>query len=238
MKRPDGDVERLRAAAASARSPAAAHFTETFITEARAPLFNVIGGLNNGWRVTMTTLGNERGGNATTQHVQYQRQFWDGWSTRPASWAATTTRSSARSWPGRTPTPRSCAIQGLRTLSEVVARKEPGPGASINKMFWSEYAQRIGEWIMNLRGAEAMIRRRRRRATRLDRWQARLPRQPVGDDLGRHRPGPAQHRRRAGARACPRSRAPTTTAGEASRPTQCGYRPEGRPVSAVPEVAS
>ena len=24
----------------------------------------------------MTTLGNERGGNATTQHVQYDRQFW------------------------------------------------------------------------------------------------------------------------------------------------------------------
>jgi alkylation response protein AidB-like acyl-CoA dehydrogenase len=54
-----------------------AHFTETFITEARAPLFNVIGGLNNGWRVTMTTLGNERGGNATTQHVQYTKQFWE-----------------------------------------------------------------------------------------------------------------------------------------------------------------
>ena len=25
----------------------------------------------------MTTLGNERGGNATTQHVQYTKQFWD-----------------------------------------------------------------------------------------------------------------------------------------------------------------
>src|SRR5215211_6458082 len=54
-----------------------AGFTETFITEARAPLFNVIGGLHNGWRVTMTTLGNERGGSATTQHVQYTKQFWD-----------------------------------------------------------------------------------------------------------------------------------------------------------------
>ena len=34
---------------------------------------------------------------------------------------------------------------GLRMLSDVVARKEPGPGASINKMFWSEYAQRFAE---------------------------------------------------------------------------------------------
>jgi alkylation response protein AidB-like acyl-CoA dehydrogenase len=54
-----------------------AHFTETFLTEARAPLDNVIGGLHNGWRVTMTTLGNERGGNATTQHVRFQKEFWD-----------------------------------------------------------------------------------------------------------------------------------------------------------------
>jgi len=50
-------------------------FTETFIDEARAPLANVIGGLHNGWRVTMTTLGNERGGNATTQHVRFRRQY-------------------------------------------------------------------------------------------------------------------------------------------------------------------
>ena len=41
---------------------------------------------------------------------------------------------------------------GLRTLSEVVARKEPGPAASINKMFWSEYARDVSDLMMNLRG--------------------------------------------------------------------------------------
>ena len=40
----------------------------TFIEDAKALTFN-IGGLNNGWKVAMTTLGNERGGNATTQHA-------------------------------------------------------------------------------------------------------------------------------------------------------------------------
>jgi alkylation response protein AidB-like acyl-CoA dehydrogenase len=48
-------------------------------------------------------------------------------------------------------------IAGLRTLSEVVAKKEPGPGSSINKMFWSEYAQRFAEMIENIRGADAMV---------------------------------------------------------------------------------
>ncbi|HZQ84678.1 MAG TPA: acyl-CoA dehydrogenase family protein [Acidimicrobiales bacterium] len=133
-----------------------AHFTETFITEARAPVFNVIGGLHNGWRVTMTTLGNERGGNATTQHVQYTKQFWD---------AVDVTRKYGRD---QDPLVRQqlawafshveiMRFQGLKLLSEVVAKKEPGPAASINKMFWSEYAQRFGDIVMNIRGADSML---------------------------------------------------------------------------------
>jgi alkylation response protein AidB-like acyl-CoA dehydrogenase len=132
-------------------------FTETFITEARAPLFNVIGGLHNGWRVTMTTLGNERGGSATTQHVRYQNQFWrvvsdarklgkdtDPITRQKLAWAFTHVEIMR--------------FNGLKTLSEVVARKEPGPQSSLNKMFWSEYARDLGEWEMNLHGPEAMIR--------------------------------------------------------------------------------
>jgi alkylation response protein AidB-like acyl-CoA dehydrogenase len=38
-----------------------AHFCEVFYTDVRIPLDNVVGGLNNGWSVAMTTLSNERG---------------------------------------------------------------------------------------------------------------------------------------------------------------------------------
>ena len=133
-----------------------AHFTETFLTEARAPVANVIGGLHNGWRVTMTTLGNERGGNATTQHVRFQKEFWslvdevrkrdkvdDPVLRQKLAWAFTHTEIMR--------------IAGLRTLSEVVAKKEPGPGASINKMLWSEYHQRMGEIALDVLGMEATI---------------------------------------------------------------------------------
>ena len=132
------------------------HFTETFLSEARAPVFNVIGGLHNGWRVTMTTLGNERGGNATTQHVQYTKQFWD---------AVDITRKLGRD---KDPLVRQqlawayshveiMRFQGLKLLSEVIAKKEPGPASSINKMFWSEYARRFGEIVMSIRGMEATV---------------------------------------------------------------------------------
>ena len=48
----------------------AAEFAEDFLDGVRAPLFNVIGGLGNGWRVAMTTLGHERGGQATVAHLR------------------------------------------------------------------------------------------------------------------------------------------------------------------------
>ena len=146
-------------------------FTQTFITEARAPLDNVIGGLHNGWRVTMTTLGNERGGTATTQHVQYTKAFWAG---------VDLVRKL-----GRDQDPRirqeladaftHCEImrfQGLRILSEVVAQKEPGPASALNKMFWSEYAQRFSEAMMNVRGMEATVLPSHGHGDyELDRWQ-------------------------------------------------------------------
>ncbi|MFP3900826.1 MAG: acyl-CoA dehydrogenase family protein [Acidimicrobiia bacterium] len=170
MRRPDGtpngiEVRPLR------QMTGGSGFTETFIDGARAPLFNVIGGLHDGWRVAMTTLGNERGGTATTQHVRYQRQFRrlvdearargradDPVVRQKLAWADTHAEIMR--------------YAGLRTLAEVVARREPGPGASVNKMFWSEYARDVGEWAMDLRGADALIRPDDGDGYDLDRWQA------------------------------------------------------------------
>ncbi len=50
-------------------------FTEESIVGARAPLFNVIGGIDQGWRVAMTVLGHERGQMATVQHLAIAAKF-------------------------------------------------------------------------------------------------------------------------------------------------------------------
>jgi alkylation response protein AidB-like acyl-CoA dehydrogenase len=132
-------------------------FFEVFLDGARAPMFNLIGGLNNGWRVAMTTLGNERGGAAATQHLRFVREFWDlvatarerGKDTDPLirqqlAWAYTQVEIMRYS--------------GLRTLANLAARKEPGPEASINKLFWSEYHRRLGEIAMDVLGPDSLVR--------------------------------------------------------------------------------
>jgi alkylation response protein AidB-like acyl-CoA dehydrogenase len=135
----------------------AAEFCEDFLDGVRAPMFNVIGGLNNGWKVAMTTLGYERGGSASILHLAYQREFWElvetarkrGRDTEPLirqrlAWAHTQVELMRYS--------------GLRALAGLAQGRQPGPEASINKLFWSEYHKKVGELAIDIEGPDALIR--------------------------------------------------------------------------------
>ncbi len=50
-------------------------FNEVFFSGARCPRDNVVGGVNNGWKVAMTTLGFERGASATTGFRRFAREL-------------------------------------------------------------------------------------------------------------------------------------------------------------------
>jgi len=135
----------------------AAEFCDDFLDGARAPLFNVIGGLNNGWRPAMTTLGYERGGNATTAHLGFEQELAELIDLARANGAASDPRIRQRlMW---------CYTQvelmryaGLRTLSSLVQGGEPGPEASGAKLRWSEYHRAFGELAMDVMGAASMVR--------------------------------------------------------------------------------
>jgi alkylation response protein AidB-like acyl-CoA dehydrogenase len=135
----------------------AAEFCEDFLDGVRAPLFNVIGGLNNGWRVAMTTLGYERGGSATIMHLAYEREFWElaetarkrGNNTDPEirqklAWAYSQVEIMR--------------FSGLRALAQLAQGRRPGPEASINKLFWSEYHKKLGEIAMDIEGTDGLVR--------------------------------------------------------------------------------
>jgi alkylation response protein AidB-like acyl-CoA dehydrogenase len=135
----------------------ASEFFEAFLDGARAPLHDVIGGLGNGWRVAMTTLGFERGGSATVAHLAYEREFWE---------LVDTARKYGRD---RDPLVRQqlawaysqvqiMRFQGMRRLAQMAREREPGPEASVAKLFWSEYHRRLGEIAIEIVGTDALVR--------------------------------------------------------------------------------
>ena len=132
------------------------HFAETFLTEARAPVFNIIGGLNHGWKTAMTTLGNERGGSATTQHVQFRADAErliaearrrgkadDPRVRQQLAWAWTHVEIMR--------------FRGLQILSALSESRDPGPSGSIHKIFWSEYQRRMAEIALEIVGPDSTI---------------------------------------------------------------------------------
>lgn len=52
-------------------APNLPHFVQCFYDEARVPLSSVVGGLNNGWSVAMSTLGFERGTAQIKDQIRY-----------------------------------------------------------------------------------------------------------------------------------------------------------------------
>ncbi|MCU1487773.1 MAG: putative acyl-CoA dehydrogenase, partial [Actinomycetia bacterium] len=52
-----------------------AGFSEVILTGARAPKGNVVGGVDNGWTVAMSTLGFERGTSAVSSWQRYERDW-------------------------------------------------------------------------------------------------------------------------------------------------------------------
>ncbi len=135
----------------------ASGFCEDFFDRARAPLFNVIGGINNGWAPAMTTLGFERGGNATTAHLSFEQEVWDLINLAQKNGkAADPLVRQQLAWSYSQV--QIMRYAGLRLLAGLAKGKEPGPEASVNKLFWSEYHKRFGEIALSVAGTGEMIR--------------------------------------------------------------------------------
>ncbi|RAY15610.1 acyl-CoA dehydrogenase [Actinomadura craniellae] len=144
-------------------------FAESFLTDARTPLDNVIGGLNEGWRVAMTTLGSERGGSATTQHVAFERQFWrlvDEVRKRGLRDDVRVREQLAWAWSQI----QVIRATGLGLVADLAAGRS-GQGlanGSTSKIRWSEFQRRLTEIAMDLIGPDALVTGA---GYELDEWQ-------------------------------------------------------------------
>lgn len=145
-------------------------YCEVYFEGARAPLSNVIGGLGNGWAVTMTTLGAERSMGYAFRHYEFMVEFED---------VVDQCRQDGRL---KDPLVRDALMQaytqiellrfiGDGHLDRLRAEGAPrGPEGYIYKLYWSEAHRRLGELYMDAVGARA-AERRSVPGYRLNRWQ-------------------------------------------------------------------
>jgi alkylation response protein AidB-like acyl-CoA dehydrogenase len=131
-------------------------FNEVFFTDATCPKENVVGGVNNGWGVAMTLLGYERGEAAATLPIRFRFEL-----DRLIAMAQERGVSSD-------PLIRQRLAQcyekvemmrylGMRTLTQFLAGKAPGPDGSIFKLYWSEYHRIVTELAVDIMGMDSQV---------------------------------------------------------------------------------
>ena len=138
-----------------------AEFNEVFFTDARCPKDNVVGGLNNGWAVAMTTLGFERGTSATTGYRRFEEELQPASSPRPRrNGAIDDPLIRQRLAKAYSPRSRSCGSTACaRSPSASPGSKDLGVAAlgATNKMFWSEYHQEVMELAIDILGMDGQM---------------------------------------------------------------------------------
>lgn len=134
-----------------------AEFNEVFFSDVRCPKDNVIGGVNNGWKVAMTTLGFERGTSSTTGHRRFQKEF-DQILVLARSKGKTRDpmirQRLAQSWSNI----KIMQINGYRILTDVLnGTHSTAKLGACHKMFWSEAHQATMELALDVYGMDGQV---------------------------------------------------------------------------------
>jgi len=150
-------------------------FNEVFFEDVRVPRANLVGELNNGWGVALTTLMNERGTASFGTQARF-RIIYDNLVTL-ARKSALNSRSATQD-----PVMRQQLAQHLidveilkyncfRNFTRLLRGGTPGPEGSILKLWWSELNQRMQETAMTLQGPYSQLLRDSPWAVESGRWQ-------------------------------------------------------------------
>ena len=166
MKSPGVTVKPLRQMTGSAE------FNEMFFEDVHVHRTNLLGGLNNGWKVAMTTLANERG----TMSLAMAARFFMTYNEmvnmcrnlgRPVLKDPRVRQQLAQFF---------IDLQGLkytlyRSFSQILRGGTPGPEGSVSKIAWSELNQRMHEFVVQVEGPASQLMGRQTYAVESGRWQ-------------------------------------------------------------------
>jgi alkylation response protein AidB-like acyl-CoA dehydrogenase len=136
-------------------------FNEVFFEDVRVPRKNIIGEVNGGWDIAITTLMHERATLTFSRQLQSRVALGD-------------MLTLARRWPrnGRPAVEDALVRQQLaqaliesdvikytayRSLTKTLRGGVPGPEGSMEKLFWSEMYQRMLEIPLSIEGPYAQL---------------------------------------------------------------------------------
>jgi len=119
-----------------------AEFNETFFDNVRVPKDNLVGKLNEGWSVAITTLAYERDLLTFIRHISLRNALHRlvkltrsrGRNTDPVL-----RQKLAELWIGE----QALQLNGYRSLTRILRGGQPGPEGSTSKLFWSQLDQEL-----------------------------------------------------------------------------------------------
>ncbi len=133
-----------------------AEFNEVFFENVRVPAVNILGGLNNGWQVGITTLMYERLALGFGLRVRLRialdalielarRTKRNG---TPVTQDPIIRQKLAQLWIDT----EAFKYTGARALTKLLKGEVPGPEASTGKIWWAETHQRLQDTAMEIQG--------------------------------------------------------------------------------------
>jgi alkylation response protein AidB-like acyl-CoA dehydrogenase len=119
-----------------------AEFNEVFLDNVRVPAENLVGRLNEGWGVAITTLAYERDLLTFIRHISLRNALHRLFKlTRDRGRGADPIlrQKIAQLWIGE----QALQLNGYRSLTKILRGGQPGPEGSTSKLFWSQLDQEL-----------------------------------------------------------------------------------------------
>jgi len=131
-----------------------AEFNALFFTDVRVPADCLLGPLNEGWRVAVTTLANERAGVASL-HLSHGKKLARVLAAAAESGASSDPVTRQRLAAAVTDH-RLLELLADRSVARAAAGQPPGPEGSLAKLVWSLAGQDLAETAGAVLGEEAL----------------------------------------------------------------------------------
>ncbi len=133
-----------------------AEFNETFFDNVRVPRENLVGKVNEGWGVAITTLAYERDLLTFIRHISLRNALHRlvkltqsrGRNTDPV-----VRQKIAELWIGE----QALQLNGYRSLTKILRGGQPGPEGSTSKLFWSQLDQELALTATQIIGPYSQI---------------------------------------------------------------------------------